>query len=136
MPAKAVLFDLGNTLVSYYRKEDFLPVLSDSINRSQEFLVSRQLPCDSAVALEKAITQDRGREDHRVTPIEERLSAIFGDPAVQPLMPELVRVFMEPIFATAQILDGAIELLTVLQARHIPLVLVSNTPWGSPSGQG
>ena len=31
MPIRAVLFDLGNTLVSYYQPPDFMPILRRSL---------------------------------------------------------------------------------------------------------
>ena len=133
MPVRAVFFDLGNTLVSYYRKEEFLPVLAQSMERCLSVLSAHGYNYDFATLLPRAIAQDPGRTDHQVTPITQRLTAIFPDPAIQALLPDLTRAFMEPVFATARVIDGAFELLQSLHDRQLPLVLVSNTPWGSPA---
>ncbi len=132
MTPKAIFFDLGNTLVSYYHKDEFLPVLRHSIQACLLLLESKAIKADFEDMLDRAIAQDAGRADHRVTPIEQRLAAIFPAEANR-YMPELVAAFMEPPFATARILPGAIELLQSLNNKGLPMLLMSNTPWGSPS---
>lgn len=132
---RAVLFDLGNTLVAYYRAEDFAPVLREAIVGISGELQRRGFPQDRNRLLERARTLNRERDDHRVWPLAERLREIFGPPASDPaLMPQMAALFLRPIFRMARPDPHALTTLTELRKRGFKTGLVSNTPWGSAGG--
>lgn len=129
---QAVLFDLGNTLVSYYRKEEFAPVLREAIVGISGELQRRGYPQDRKQLIERAWAMNREREDHRVWPLADRLRELFGSPASDPtLMPQLTALFLRPIFRCARPNPEAVETLMELRRRGVKTGLVSNTPWGS-----
>ena len=122
-----VLFDLGNTLVSYYERRDFPPILQRSIAEVERFL---------------GTTADGGRvqaenftaKDFQVRPLEERLACIFSETAwSEATSSEACRRFMRPIFALSSVYDDVLPTLETLRAQGVGTAIVSNTPWGSPS---
>lgn len=131
----AVLFDLGNTLASYYRPEEFSPILEEAIADLVDELRKRGL---LRVSLEEAITasarENQEAADFRFTPIIERFERIFAislahDPAFQA---QLCRVFLRPIFALGRAYEDSVPALKTLRAAGHPTAIVSNAPWGSP----
>ena len=54
-----MLFDLGNTLAAYYRREEFGPILERSVSRTRDQLMSAGL---NVVALEVAMERAARRE--------------------------------------------------------------------------
>lgn len=135
--ARAVLFDLGNTLVAYYRAPDFAPILRESVLRVCDFLAQRSLSCpDPEKAFRQALDLNVEDSTHRVRPLQRRLIEIFGAQTVQAtpdLLSEMCRVFLEPIFRLAKLDVHALPTLAALRDRGIRTAIVSNTPWGSPS---
>lgn len=132
---RAVLFDLGNTLVTYYREEDFAPVLREAIVGISGELQRRGYPQDRNQLLERARSFNREREDHRVWPLSERLRGIFGAPANDPaLMPQMAALFLRPIFRLARPDPHAVATLSELRSRGLKTAIVANTPWGSAGG--
>lgn len=132
MPLKAVFFDYGNTLVSYYTKDAFAPVLESCVLNSIDYLKPHGMRFEPAVILESAWQYNIEREDLRVTPLEDRLAAIFSlrDPR-HPLMPGLVDAFMAPNLALGVVVPGAREMLATLKKQGFTTGIISNTPWGS-----
>ena len=133
MTIKAVFFDIGNTLVEYYRKEAFGPVLERSIVNATDYLKDFGLLYEPAVILESAWQYNTEREDLQVTPLEQRLAALFGltGPA-DPLMPGLVEAFMAPNLALGTEVPGARDTLAAIKDKGLVTGIISNTPWGSP----
>lgn len=136
----AVLFDLGNTLVSYYRREEFLPVLRLSVAAAAAVVdahrAGRQAPVDVAAATTAAERLNTERADGRVWPLAQRLTRIFAlenDEATPELLTELVTRFLGPIFATARADEHAVPVLIKLRELGKKSAIVSNTPWGSPA---
>jgi HAD superfamily hydrolase (TIGR01509 family) len=131
---RAVLFDLGNTLVSYYTSAEFPLVLRRCLREClTELALAEDLNGDNAL-LERALLLNRERPDHAVRPLSERLAELFG-PHVSPdtaLSQALVPAFLKPIFATARLAPHAVSVLDALRASGIKTAIVSNTPWGSP----
>jgi putative hydrolase of the HAD superfamily len=135
-PVEAVLFDLGNTLVSYYRSDEFAPVLRRCVASAAAVLdehvgVTRS---DLGVAYERALPCNVERGDYRVWPLADRLERVFeldgADPA---LLERLGAAFLGPIFAIAKIDPEAIETLRAIRRLGLKTAIVSNTPWGSPA---
>lgn len=133
----AVLFDLGNTLVSYYTSDRFYPILEQSVHSVASVVNDHGRSTDAMAAFELAKTFNRERDDLRVWPLSERLTQIFGDPSnefPEPMMEEMVGAFLGPIFATGTLDPQAIPMLQRLRETGTKTAIVSNTPWGSPTG--
>jgi putative hydrolase of the HAD superfamily len=132
---RAVLFDLGNTLVSYYKPADFGPLLTQIIDDLLRYLAwqGRSYAADTVMAEAMALNAERA--DLSIHPLEKRLQRIFGldDAFLQQHRSELSRLFLAPIFATAKLNPAAVPLLAELKARGIITGIISNTPWGSPA---
>lgn len=129
---KAVLFDVGNTLVSYYRRDEFAPVLESCVHNALAYLRDHGLVFEPAVVLESAWQYNTEREDLTVVALEERLAALFSLRTTDhPLMPGLVAAFMAPNLALARAAPDALATLQALKARGIVVGVISNTPWGS-----
>jgi putative hydrolase of the HAD superfamily len=136
MPIRAVLFDLGDTLVSYYQPSDFMPTLRRSLDACLQVL--GQAPLGSGEAwtdlIHQALELNQERADLAVWPLEERLRMLFGRYASldTELIERLAQAFLQPIFATAQVGHDALPVLLGLKRRGVKTGIVSNTPWGSP----
>ena len=132
---EAVLFDLGNTLVNYYKSEEFEPILSDCVNEVCKYLDDEGLEHDKSGVFGRAKTFNREREDLSIYPLSERLVKIFSldEKETSQFMNDLQTRFLSPIFQIAKPNKEAIEILKELKNRQYATALVSNTPWGSPS---
>ena len=140
----AVLFDLGNTLVSYYRRDEFLPILERSIaaaaaavdaHRARHGAGSQALDVAGATAFARRFNTERA--DYRIWPLADRLGQILGldgEEVTPELHTELAERFLEPIFAAAQLNEQAIPVLQKIRALGKKSAIVSNTPWGTPAG--
>ena len=130
---QAVLFDLGNTLVSYYAAADFHPILRKCLRGCTEVLGPAPA-FDADKVFEHALTLNRERADCAVWPLAERLEILFGEPARDfKTRQRLTAAFLQPIFATAVVDPQALSVLASLRAGGLATAIVSNTPWGSPS---
>ena len=130
MATRAVLFDLGNTLVGYYTSAQFPGVLRQCLRECTEAL---GLPEDSARhrdTYDRALLLNREQPDYAVRPLTERLEQLFG---VVDSPDALVAAFLKPIFSMARLEPHAISVLETLRATGIKTAIVSNTPWGSPA---
>jgi putative hydrolase of the HAD superfamily len=136
MPIRAVLFDLGDTLVSYYQPQDFMPILRRSLDACLRALGRLPLQGEAQTELfHQALELNQERADLAVWPLEERLGVLFSHyvPAMDTgLIEQLSQAFLEPIFATAQVSHDALPVLSGLRRRGVKTGIVSNTPWGSP----
>lgn len=122
-----VLFDLGNTLVSYYELRDFPPILQAAIGEVEQVVGTK-------VEWERVAAEDFEAKDFCVRPLEGRLRRIFPDAVWSAeIGAEACRRFMRPIFALARVYDDVLATLGALRARNVKTALVSNTPWGSPA---
>jgi putative hydrolase of the HAD superfamily len=137
MPIRAVLFDLGNTLVSYYQPTDFMPTLRRSLDACLLTLGHAPLSREAQTELvHQALDLNQERADLAVWPLEERLRVLFRHYTREPtidteLAERLSQAFLQPIFATAFVSKDALPLLMGLKRRGVKTAIVSNTPWGS-----
>ena len=134
MPIRAVLFDLGDTLVSYYQPQEFLPLLRRSLDDCLRVLGHNPTSGEDAIGLlHQALELNQERGDLAVWPLEERLRVLFSPYAHldTELTERLSQVFLQPIFATAQVHHDALPVLMGLNRRGVRTAIVSNTPWGS-----
>ena len=128
---QAVLFDLGNTLVSYYTRDEWPGVLEQAIAEVTAYLRGRGFVKVNVEALPERVQGERGeRDDFRVKPLAERLARIFNLPEIDV---EACRCFMRPIFAMARVYDDTLPTLAELRRRGFKTGILSNTPWGSPA---
>lgn len=99
--------------------------------------VARRLTADGdrvpaeAVRAERRDVEGRESEELRVRPIEGRLARIFGIAPDDARLPELGALFLAPWLERAAPFPDAVPLLRTLRARGVPVVIVSNTPWGT-----
>jgi putative hydrolase of the HAD superfamily len=130
---EAVMFDLGNTLVSYYGRQEFPMILREAIGNCRDELTSKGIMTpDERIIRLRVREQDHGSPGNKVYPLSERLSTIFGvtDAAV---VDGLCIEFMKPIFGAARLHDDAKPTLKSLREMGVKTAIVSNTPWGSPA---
>jgi putative hydrolase of the HAD superfamily len=131
----AVLFDLGNTLAAYYRRDEFLPLLDRAVARALARLRAAGfagVPHDEA--MRRAVAENRETADFRCSPMAARLARIFAIPqhAVHDLAEPLCEAFLGPIFEIGRVYDDAHATLESLSQRGYRTAVVSNLPWGSP----
>lgn len=130
---RAVLFDLGNTLVSYYAASDFAPILRKCLHGCVRVLAPTTF-LDEDELLKHALTLNAERADYAVWPLCERLAVLFGDAVSESTAQDrLTAAFLEPIFATAIADPAALIVLASLRERGFRTAIVSNTPWGTPA---
>jgi putative hydrolase of the HAD superfamily len=134
---RAVLFDLGGTLVRYFEKREYPGILEQAIAGVQGHLQDKGLfGVSPEVVWRRVKVEDREARDHRVRPLEGRLVRIFQlDDAVRSdeLVRTMCRRFMEPIFARGRCYDDTLPTLRRLRSEGVKTAIVSNTPWGSPA---
>jgi putative hydrolase of the HAD superfamily len=136
LEADAVLFDLGNTLVSYYKATEFYPILERSISAVTRLLQAEDRAAVVEHAFERAKALNSERPDFRVWPLKQRLNEIFaasGKTLPDELLDAMSQRFLEPILATARPNPEAVPVLRRLRALGLKRAIVSNTPWGSPA---
>jgi putative hydrolase of the HAD superfamily len=128
---RAVLFDLGNTLVRYYRGDEFLPILRECVRCAAAAVHDKAPDLDSL--FEKALELNHEADNFAVRPLEDRICKLFpACPVTDPIaMRNVCKSFMTPIFSCARVEDDAVEVLDALRARGLRTAIVSNTPWGS-----
>ena len=135
--SETVLFDLGNTLVQYYRKEQFAPILEKAIESVHSELMDQSLVTrkNKTELMDLAIAENHEASDFRFTPMVERLERIFGVSIAEgsKLSEKLCSLFLRPIFETAYLYPDSINALTGLRGRGYKLGIISNLPWGSPA---
>ncbi|MHC4593246.1 MAG: HAD family hydrolase [Planctomycetota bacterium] len=135
---KAVLFDLGNTLVRYFDRDELPAILKAAITEVRDHLAADGLlTVPPELMWERVRKEDHGSPGDRVYPLEDRLGRIFGlvEPgASEPLTDALCRAFMKPIFALAHVYEDVVPTLDRLRTAGLRTAIVSNTPWGSPAG--
>jgi len=132
MQTRAVLFDLGNTLVSYYRVDEFPTILRRCLRACLAELRPGSSTEPDEELFNRALALNQEASDHAVRPLPDRLITLFPEYEHDPLVLErLSAAFLQPIFATASLDPDALPVLDALRSRGQSLAIVSNTPWGS-----
>jgi putative hydrolase of the HAD superfamily len=136
VPIRAVLFDLGNTLVGYYTSAEFPTVLRRCLRRCSEVQGWSADAARQEELFERALQLNQERADFAVRPLGERLRKLFDQQGTldDVALARLSAAFMEPIFDRAQPSPQASVVLNWLRRRGIKTAIVSNTPWGSSAG--
>jgi len=132
---RAILFDLGNTLVRYYASSEFPLVLRRCLRECARALGQTEDPVRDEDLFERALLLNREQSDYAVRPLVDRLQELFRahDSLDEASAWALSTAFLKPIFATARLDPQAVPLLEALRGRGIKTAIVSNTPWGSPA---
>lgn len=131
----AVLFDFGNTLAEYYRREDFGPVLERCVALTRQRVQETVRDVvNLETAMKRAITLNREASDFRFNPMADRLASIFDldEEAKAELGESLCESFLEPIFEVGRLYPDTQPVLEHLKSQGYKTGIVSNTPWGSP----
>jgi len=131
---RAVLFDLGGTLARYYERHDFPAILEQAVGNAGACLERHGsvIPPTEALRHRTELENFEAR-NHRVRPLERRLSRIFGLRGTEDCIPKMCREFMRPIFALGARYQDTLPFLKRLRQSGIRTAIVSNTPWGSPA---
>jgi putative hydrolase of the HAD superfamily len=135
MKYAAVIFDLGNTLVSYFTREQWPGVLDEAIGEVCELVSGWDMPQIPPAELPQRVQAERReQQDHRVRPLAGRLRRILDLPPgmADGAMTEVCRAFMRPIFACGRRYEETLAVLAELRRRGVRAGILSNTPWGSP----
>lgn len=133
---KALLFDLGGTLVEYYRKEEFQDILERAMNDIQQILFEKMAIIFDDDLWKRVDEENHESGDFRVRPMEDRLVNIFKlqDFANEhTFITRLCSQFMRYIFERGKLYPDTIPALQEIKKRGLKTGLVSNTPWGSPA---
>ena len=133
---KAILFDLGNTLVSYYRRYEFPDILKQAIINVNNFLFRNECSITDDHLWQAVKEEDYESVDNRVRPLEERLLRIFKIEARcydTDLLEDMSRCFMKPIFDRSVLYDDVLPTLKEIKKKGVKTAIVSNTSWGSPA---
>jgi putative hydrolase of the HAD superfamily len=130
---RAVLFDLGNTLVTYYATADFSSVLLRCLQECRDVLGWSQDSERDQVVFVRAMGLNRERPDGAVHALDKRLRELFGEYASldDATLAAVCEAFLKPIFDLARLDPDALPLLESIRQRGIKTAIVSNTPWGS-----
>jgi putative hydrolase of the HAD superfamily len=134
-PVEAVLFDLGNTLVTYWQRQEWLAILHEAIEGVIRFAERKgRLRVSEQAVWERVKEHDHELPGHHVYPLEERLAAILSPASLsEPLLAEASRHFMAPLFARGRVCADALPTLAALREAGLKTAIVSNSPWGSPA---
>jgi putative hydrolase of the HAD superfamily len=132
---RAVLFDLGHTLVSYYAPHEFPSVLRECLTECCMTLGWPADPDRDRHLLERALSFNQERPDFAVRLLGDRLQQILGaqETLDEDVLRRLTAAFLKPIFAMARPDPSAAAVLHSLREHGIKTAIVSNTPWGSPA---
>jgi putative hydrolase of the HAD superfamily len=130
---RAILFDLGNTLVGYYASSEFPAVLRQCLGECARVLGHTEDPARDEDMFERALLLNREQSDYAVRPLAGRLHELFGEYESLDAGSALGTAFLKPIFAMARLDPQAVPVLEALRGRGIKTAIVSNTPWGSPA---
>ena len=132
---RAILFDLGNTLVRYFDRAEFPAILRAGILGVRETLEELgMLRVGPEAMWHNVRAEDHEAGDYHVRPLEGRLARIFrlAPDEIDETSDRLCRRFTAPIFARGRCYEDTLPTLRALRAASYRLAVVSNTPWGSP----
>jgi len=130
---QAVIFDLGNTIISYYTREEFRCILEEGINNCVEQLGKEgKLTVSDETIWEHVKKHNHGSPGNKVYPMENRLGSIFQIEEKKKLL-ELCTEFMKPILRTSRLYDDVLPVMRELKRRDYKIGILTNTPWGCPS---
>jgi len=133
---KAVLFDLGDTLVSY-PLPSWPTSVAQGIDAVYGFLVRPgrdQLPPAAHLPAPGEAHARRGRPPAGAAPLHRAAIGLrrIVRAASGFTLPHIAEAFTRPLLARGKVYPEAPAALRTLRDRGYRLALVSNTPWGTP----
>ena len=136
---KAVVFDLGHTLIDYYNNWE-VPELR-AIERSYDLAVENGCEAEagkSRADLKKMLVQGRERKEKELVeiPLYQVLDAVyqrFGCDVTDEMLVEGMDIFYGVLEEDRRLVQGTIEMLEMVKARGYAIGLVSDVAWGLPS---
>lgn len=130
----AVLLDLGDTLVGYFRRPWANAVVAESLDAAEAALRAAGEALSDREAARARFLANREAPDWRVRPLELRLAGAYGldRPVDDPVLAAACRAFLGPVFARAELFPDSVPTLRALKAAGVKLAIVSNMPWGCP----
>jgi FMN phosphatase YigB (HAD superfamily) len=130
---RGAIFDLGNTLVTYFTREQWPGVLEEGIAGVADFLAGRGFTRLEPEELARRTAGQRRTGGDKVLPLRGRLSRIFEvEPSDADLLDLMEEEFCKPVFGRAQLCADSLEALSELREAGLRTAILSNTPWGSP----
>ena len=105
MGIRAILFDLGNTLVHYYSAADFPEVLRQCLKECGDALGLPPDPVREREVFEHALRLNPERRDFEVWPLRNRLRELFRPFGLtdDAKLGDLTAAFLRPVFALARV---------------------------------
>jgi putative hydrolase of the HAD superfamily len=131
-----LLFDLGDTLIRYYQREEFPPILQEGIQRAKEAVEQAGCVVPSEAEIQcRVAAENHEAKNSRVRPLEKRLAYIFGvkhRTSDRAWWLPICRAFLVPIFAIAEIYEDTLPALDTYRKLGYRIGILSNCPWGAP----
>ena len=132
-----LLFDLGDTLIRYYQREEFPPILQEGIQGAKEAVEQAGCVVPSEAEIQRRVAaENHEAKNSRVRPLEKRLAYIFGvkhHTSDRAWWLPICRAFLVPIFAIAEIYEDTLPALDAYREKGYRIGILSNCPWGAPS---
>ena len=128
-----VVFDLGNTLIHYYTREQIPEFNEKRLQSCINFLERRGISLPERNTIQhRADELEKQIKGDKVYPMQKRLSKIF-DITSNNLLLELCEAALQPISKVGTLYDDVKPVLAELKDMGYNLAVLSNTPWGCPS---
>jgi len=137
---KAVLFDLGHTLIDYYH--EWKGPEAKAVGRVYHVAADTCNPApdetEFTAYLSRLLEEARERKITEMieVPLSETLETCFrrfGCDSGQDLMIDSLNAFYQTLLETRELIQGAVEMLERVRERGLLVGLVSDVAWGLPS---
>lgn len=134
----AILFDLGNTLVRYFSRQEMPAIRKRCVESAARFLEENSFIEPETAERAEELFDRENYEDKiwRVRPLEERLIRCFDLPpefVADPAALDLCAAFARPFFEISERYSDTVPVLEELRQMKIKLAIVTNLAWGSPA---
>lgn len=131
MAKKIILFDLGQTLVDYFTRAAFPPLVEKAIAAAAQIVRDAGLPIPPDDVMRRRFAEEnREAQDGCVRPLEDRLARLFD---LHKTPPGACHAFTAVLIAPGRLYDDTLPTLDELRRRGHRLGIVSNMPWGTPA---
>ncbi len=136
---KAVVFDLGHTLIDYYNNWEGPE--TRAIERSYKLAAENGCEADAGkfqADLKKTLVQGRERKEKELVeiPLYQVLDTVyqrFGCEVTDEMLVEGMEIFYGVLQEDRRLVPGTIEMLEMVKDRGYAIGLISDVAWGLPS---